>query len=100
MYTDIFQEFNVESAFSGFEVLTTSIYKCNEDRTYYATKYHDFFNQYTESFTFVKSRASEEFNDVHIAILNSGHLFTPCTNADIPNCYLIPQESQVYRKLE
>ena len=35
-----------ESALSRFEVLTKPIYKCNEDRPYYATQYQDIFIQY------------------------------------------------------
>ena len=34
-----------ESALSLFEVLTKALYKCNEDRPYYATQNQDIFIQ-------------------------------------------------------
>ena len=43
-----------ESALSRFEVLTKPLYKCNEDRPYYATQYQDIFIQNKEGFNFVK----------------------------------------------
>ena len=37
------QLFYDESALSRFEVLTKHLYKCNENRPYYATQYQDIF---------------------------------------------------------
>ena len=42
MYSSRFQKHLYDySALSLFEVLTKPIYKCNEDRPYYATQYQD-----------------------------------------------------------
>ena len=51
MYSSHFQEHLYdESTLSRFEVLTKPIFKCNEDRPYYATQYQDIFIQYQEGF--------------------------------------------------
>ena len=55
-----------ESAFSRFEVLTKPLYKCNEDRPYYATQYQDIFIQNKEGFNFVSGKPSPDFDDTHI----------------------------------
>ena len=57
MYTDRFKEhFYDESAPSRFEVTTTTIYKCNEDRLKYATLNHGIFIQYKEAFTLSQAK--------------------------------------------
>ena len=44
MYTDCFQDHLYDAtAPSSFEVLSIPIYKCKEDRPYYATQYQDIF---------------------------------------------------------
>ena len=44
MYSSCFKKrLYDESAFSQFEVLTKSIFKCNEDGPFYATQYQDIF---------------------------------------------------------
>ena len=89
-----------ESALSFFEVLTSPIHKCNEDRPDYATQYQDIFDQYQEGFNFVTSKASVEFKDVHLTIPNGAPSLIPYIEADILYGYFIPQESPVYHKLE
>ena len=99
MYTSRFQKHLYdESALFRFEVLTKPLYKCNEDRPYYATKYQDIFMQYKEGFNFVTATPSSDFNDVHVTI-SDGPL-TPYTKANIRDGYVIPQESKLYRKSE
>ena len=45
MYSSRFQKHLYdESALSRFQVLTKPIFKCNEDRPYYATQYREIFN--------------------------------------------------------
>ena len=42
MYSDSVQDYLYdESALSRFEVITKPLYKCNEERSYYATQYQD-----------------------------------------------------------
>ena len=52
LYSSRFQKhlYN-ESKFSRFEVLTKPLYKCNEDRPYYATQYQYIFIQNREGLT-------------------------------------------------
>ena len=103
MYSSRFQKhLQDESALSRFEVLTNPLYKCNEDRAYYATQHQDIFVQYHEGlgFNFVTAKASAEFKDVHVTIPNGAPSIRPYTKADIRNRYVIPQELPVYRKSE
>ena len=57
-----------ESALFSFEVLTKPLYKCNEDRPYYATQYRDIFIQYREGFHFVSGKPSPDFDSTHITV--------------------------------
>ena len=67
MYSSRFQKHLYdESALSRFEVLTKPIFKCNEDRPYYATQYQDIFIQYQEGFIFASGTPSSDFDDIHI----------------------------------
>ena len=52
-----------ESALPRFEVFTTPIYKCNEDRPYYATQYQDILIQYKKGFNFVYGKPSSDFDN-------------------------------------
>ena len=72
MYLDRFQDhlYNV-SALSRFEVLTTPIYICNEDRPYYSTQNPDIFIQYKEGFNFATSKPSFENKFVHKTVPNN-----------------------------
>ena len=57
IYTDRFKEhLYEESAPSRFEVATTTIYKCNEDRLNYATLNHGIFIQYKEALTLSQAK--------------------------------------------
>ena len=68
MHSTRFQKHHYDqSALSRFEVLTKTLFKCNEDHPYYATQYQDIFIQHNEGFNFVTGRASAEFK-VHITI--------------------------------
>ena len=99
MYSSRFQKHLYdESALSRFEVLTKPLYKCNEDRPYYATQYQDIFIQYKEVFNFVTGKPSSDFNDVHVTISDGPPPLTPYTKANIRDGYVIPQESKMYRK--
>ena len=53
-----------ESALSRFKVLTKPLYKCNEDRPYYATQYQENFVQYQEGFNFITGKESAELEYV------------------------------------
>ena len=66
-----------KSALSRFEILTKSLYKCNEDRPYYATQNQDIFMQYHEGFNFDKDKALQECKEVHITIPNKAPSITP-----------------------
>ena len=78
MYSCRFQKhLYYESALSRFDVLTKPIFKCNEDRPYYATQYQDIFIQYQEGFNFVSVRPSSEFDDMHIMAPNKPPSLTP-----------------------
>ena len=89
-----------ESAIFRVEVLTQILYKCNEDRPYYAKQIQDIFVHYQEGFSFVTGKASAEFKDVHTTIPNGAPSITPYTTANIRSGHAIPQESPVYRKSE
>ena len=89
-----------ESALSRFEVLTKPLYKCNEDRPYYATQHQDIFIQYIEGFNFGAIKASAEFKDVHLTVPEGTPPITPYTKANIRDGYVIPQQSLVYRNSE
>ena len=103
MYSSRFQKHLYdESALSRFEVLTKPLFKCNEDKPYYATQYQDIFIQYTEGFNFASGTPSSNFDDQHTI----GPPFvkppsvTPYTKARIQDGYVIPVESKLYRKSE
>ena len=99
MYSSRFQKHLYgESALSSSEVLTKPLYKCNEDRPYYATQHQDIFFQHQEGFNFIAGEASPEFKDAHITIPKEVPSITPYTKAGISNGYVIPQESPVYLK--
>ena len=101
MYSSRFQkQLYDESALSRFDVLTKPIYKCNEDRPYYATQYHDFFIQYKGGFNFVSGKPSSDFDNTHITVPDGPPSLTPSTKANIRDGYVIPQESQLYHKSE
>ena len=69
MYSSRFQKHLFdESALSRFEVLTKPLYKCNEDRPYYATQYQDIFIQYREGFNFVSGRPSPDFDNTRVTV--------------------------------
>ena len=101
MYTDCFQDhLYVETASSRFEVLTKpTIYKCKEDRPYYATQNQDFFH-YKESFNSDRGKPSAELKDVHLTIPNDAPSITRYTKANVRYGFVIPQESPVYNKSE
>ena len=95
MYSGRFQKHLYdESALSCFEVLTKPIYKCNEDRPYYATQNQDIFIQYKEGFNFVSGKPSSDFDNTHITVPDG-----PPSLA-LRDGYVIPQESQLYHKSE
>ena len=101
MYSSCFQKhFYNESALSRFEVLTKPLYKCNEDRPYYATQYQDNFIQYKEGFNFVSGKPSPDFDNTNIAVPDGPPSLTTYTKANIRDGYVIPQESQLYHKSE
>ena len=101
MYSSRFQKHLYdESALSRFEVLTKPIYKCNEDRPFYATQYQDIFIQYKEGFNFVSGKPSCDFDNTHITVPDGVPSLTPYTKANIGDGYVIPQESQLYHKSE
>ena len=78
MYNSHIQDhFCEESELSRFEVLTKPIYKCNEDRPYYATQNQDISIQYHECFNFVTGKALQEFKDVNLTIPNKTPSLTP-----------------------
>ena len=85
-----------EAALSRFEVLTKHLYKCNEDRPYYATQYQDIFIQYKEDFNFVSGKPSPDLNNTHITVADGPPYLTPYIKANIRDGYVIPQESQLY----
>ena len=89
-----------ESALFRFAVLTNLLYKCNEDRPYYATQYQDIFIQYKESFTFVSGTPSSDFDNTNITIPDEPPSLTHYTKAKIRDGYVIPQESKLYHKSE
>ena len=101
MYSSRFQKhLHYESALSRFEGLTKPLYKCNEDRPYYATQYQDNFVQYKEGFNLITGKASikAEYKDKHKTVPKKAPSITPYTKADICNEYVIPQESPNYCK--
>ena len=99
MYSSRFQKHLYdESALSRFEVLTKPLYKCNEDRPYYATQYQDIFIQHKEGFIFVSGKPSPDFDDTHITVPDRPPFLTPYTKANIRDGYVIPQESHLYHK--
>ena len=101
MYSSRFQKHLYdESALSRFEVLTKPIYKCNEDCPYYATQYQDIFIQYREGFNFVSEKLSNDFDNAHVTVPDGPPYLTPYRKANIRDGYIIPQESQLYRKSE
>ena len=87
-------------ALSRFEVLTKPIYKCNEDRPYYATQYQDIFIQYREGFNFVSGKLSPEFDGIHLIVLDGPPSLTPYARANIRDGYVITQEANLYHKSE
>ena len=96
MYSSRFQKhFYDESALSRFEVLIKRIFKCNEDRPYYATQIQDTFIQYQEGFNFASGTPSSDFDNVHIIGPNKSPPITPYTKAKIKNGYVIPEETQL-----
>ena len=99
MYSSRFQKHLYdESALSRFEVFTKPIYKCNEDRPYYATQYQDIFIQYKEGFNFVLVTPSSYFDNTHITVPNGSPSLTRYTKVKILDGYVTPQESPLYRK--
>ena len=101
MYSSRFQKHLFdESALSRFEDLTKPILKCNEDRPYYATQYQDIFIQYQEGFNFVSGTPSSHFDDLHVIGPNKPPPITPYTKANNKDGYVIPEESELYRKSE
>ena len=101
MYSSRFQKrLYDESAIFRVEDLTQILYKCNEDRPYYAIQIQDIFVQNQEGFSFVTGKASAEFKDVHTTIPNGASSMKRYTTANIRSGYAIPQESPVYRKSE
>ena len=99
LYSSRFQKhlYN-ESALSRFEVLTKPLYKCNEDRPYYATQYQYIFIQNQEGFNFVSGKSSPDFDDIHVIDPEGPPSLTPYTKANIRDGYVIPQKSQLYHK--
>ena len=84
MYSSRFQKHLYDvSAFSRYEVLTKPLYKCNEDRPYYATQYQDIFIQYKEGFNFVSGKPSPGFDNTHITLPDGPPSLTPYTKAII-----------------
>ena len=78
IYSSCFQKrLYDESALSRFEVLTKPLYKCNEERPYYATQYQDIFIQYKESFNFVSGKPSPDFDNTHITVPDGPPTLTP-----------------------
>ena len=101
MYSSRFQKHLYdESALPRFEVLTKPIYKCNEDRPYYATQYQDIFIQKKIGFHFVSRKPSSDFDNTHITVPDGPPSLTPYTKANNRNRYVIPQESILYHKSE
>ena len=99
MYSSRFQKHLYDdSTLSRFEVLTEPLYKCNEDRPYYATQYQGIFIQYKEGFSFVSGTPSSDFDNSHITIPDGPPFLTPYTKANIRDGYVIPQESKLYNK--
>ena len=97
MYSSRFQQhLYAESALSRFEVLTKPIFKCNEDRPYYATQYQDNFIQYQEGFIFVSGKPSPEFDGTHIMAPEKPPSLTSYTK----DGYVIPEETKLYHKSE
>ena len=89
-----------ESALSRFEVLTKTIYKCNEDCPYYAGQYQDFFVQYYEGFFSLQVKHQKKIRIYTHNRPNKIHSITPYIEADIGIEYVILQESPVYLKSE
>ena len=87
-------------ALSRFDVLTKPIYKCNEDRPYYATQYQAIFIQYREGFNFVSGKPSPDFDGIHIIVLDGPTSLTPYTKANIRDGYVITKETNLYHKSE
>ena len=101
MYSCRFQKHLYDcSARSLFEILTKPIYKCTEDRPYYATQYQDLLIQYNEGFNFVSGASSSENDDIHIKTPEGPTSLTPYTKATIRDGYVIPQETKLYHKSE
>ena len=83
-----------ESALFRFEVLSKPIYKCNEDRPYYATHYHFF--QYLEGFNFITGKVTAEFKDVHLNIPQMEHLLSHHTLNQTSAMDILFQKNQLY----
>ena len=78
MYTSRFQKHLYdESVLSLFEVLAIPLYKCNDDRPYYATENQEILVQYREGLNFVTGKGSAEFKDVHLTIPNGAPSTAP-----------------------
>ena len=84
MYSSRFQKHLYdESALSRFEVLTKPLFKCNEDRPYYATQYQVTFIQHREGFNFVSGTPSPNFDGIHIIVPEGPPSLTSYTKANI-----------------
>ena len=96
MYSSRFQKHLYDkSALSRFDVLTKPLYKCNEDRPYYATQCQDIFIQHREGFNLVSGKPSPDIDEKHVIVPERPASLTPYTKANIRDGYVIPQESQL-----